>query len=171
MARTVKPAERLVKKRSAAQKVSVKKRPVKRSAKRSAPPLSDALIRSLVAASEAAGSERVLAVEHAADRLNRYVRENRALFIATGSLLLAGTAKAPELILEADGTFLVRDVEGRRKAKLERVRPAEVVELWVVADLFDRIESALRTAAGLSTRPTGAVIAGLGVAGDRGAKV
>jgi hypothetical protein len=99
------------------------------------------------------------------------VRENRALFIATGSLLLAGTAKAPELILEANGTFLVRDVEGRRKAKLERVRPAEVVELWVVADLFDRIESALRTAAGLSTRPTGAVIAGLGVAGDRGAKV
>ena len=34
-----------------------------------------------------------------------------------------------------------------------------------------RLEAALRRAAGLSSRPTGAIIAGLGVAGDRGAKV
>jgi hypothetical protein len=146
-------------------------RRAKPGARRSSPPPSDALVRSLVSAGEAAGSERILVVEHAADRLNRFVREHRALFVATGPLLLAGTARAPELILEPDGTFLVRAVEGRKKATLERVRPSEVVELWVVADLFDRIESALRIEAGLATRPTGAVVAGLGVAGDRGARV
>jgi len=131
----------------------------------------DALTRSLATAAEAAGSERLLAVEHAADRLSRYLREHRALLVAVGPIILAGTAKAPQLVLERDGTFRIRSVDARRKVTLERARAAEVVELWAPADLYDRIESAFRRAAGLATRPTGATIAGLGVAGDRGAKV
>ncbi len=43
--------------------------------------------------------------------------------------------------------------------------------LWAPADLYDRIEAALRTKAGLAVRPTGAIVAGLGAAGDHGAKV
>jgi len=132
---------------------------------------SDALARSLVVAAETAGSERLLAVDQAADRLNRYLREHRAILISISPILLAGTKKAPQLILERDGSFRVRSSSGRGKSILERVRPTELVELWVVADLYERIEAALRGAAGLATRPTGAVVAGIGVAGDRGAKV
>ena len=60
------------------------------------------------------------------------------------------------MVLSVAGDEPLEDGEGRRKARL--------------LDL-DRLEAALRRAAGLSTRPTGAVIAGLGVAGDRGARV
>jgi hypothetical protein len=132
---------------------------------------SDALTRSLVVAAETAGSERLLAVDQAADRLNRFLREHRAILISISPVILAGTKKAPQLILERDGSFRVRSTSGRGKSILERVRPAELVELWVIADLYERIEAALRGAAGLATRPTGAVVAGIGVAGDRGAKV
>jgi hypothetical protein len=86
-------------------------------------------------------------------------------------LLLAGSAKAPQLILESDLSFRVRSIDARKRSSLDRASTAEVVELWAPADLYDRIEAALRTKAGLAVRPTGAIVAGLGAAGDHGAKV
>ena len=41
----------------------------------------------------------------------------------------------------------------------------------LLEDSVRRIEAALRSVAGLKSRPTGAIVAGLGVAGDHGAKV
>jgi hypothetical protein len=62
-------------------------------------------------------------------------------------------------------------IDARKRSSLDRASTAEVVELWAPADLYDRIEAALRTKAGLAVRPTGAIVAGLGAAGDHGAKV
>ena len=133
--------------------------------------LTPELARKLVEAAEAAGSERLTAVEHAADRLGRYLREHRSTLKVIAPLLLAGSAKAPQLILEGDLTFRVRSIDARKRSSLDRASTAEVVELWAPADLYDRIEAALRTRAGLAVRPTGAIVAGLGTAGDHGAKV
>ena len=133
--------------------------------------LSPELARKLAEAAEAAGSERLTAVEHAADRLGRFLREHRNTLKVIAPLLLAGSAKAPQLILESDLSFRVRSVDARKRSSLDRASTAEVVELWAPADLYDRIEAALRTKAGLAVRPTGAIVAGLGAAGDHGAKV
>ena len=129
------------------------------------------LARKVAQAAEAAGSERLTAVEHAADRLGRYLREHRNTLKVVTPLILAGSAKAPQLILEVDLSFRVRSVDARKRTSLDRASTAEVVELWAPADLYDRIEAALRTKAGLAVRPTGAIVAGLGAAGDHGAKV
>jgi hypothetical protein len=149
-----------------AAKRTVAKRTV---AKRSA--LAPDLARKVAAAAEAAGSERLTAVEHAADRLGRYLREHRNTLKSVAPLLLAGSEKAPQLTLEEDLSFRVRSIDERKRSSMDRASTSEVVELWAAADLYDRIEAALRRAAGLSSRPTGAIIAGLGVAGDHGARV
>ena len=133
--------------------------------------LAPELTRKLAQAAEAAGSERLTAVEHAADRLGSYLREHRNTLKVVAPLLLAGSAKAPQLILESDLSFRVRSIDARKRSSLDRASTAEVVELWAPADLYDRIEAALRTKAGLAVRPTGAIVAGLGAAGDHGAKV
>ena len=145
------------------------KGPIKKAAKRSA--MAPDLARKVAAAAEAAGSERLTAVEHAADRLGRYLREHRNTLKGVTPLLLAGSEKAPQLILESDLSFRVRSIDERKRSSMDRASTGEVVELWAAADLYDRLEAALRRAAGLSSRPTGAIIAGLGVAGDHGAKV
>ena len=150
-------------------KKPAKKGPIKKAAKRSA--MAPDLARKVAAAAEAAGSERLTAVEHAADRLGRYLREHRNTLKGVTPLLLAGSEKAPQLILESDLSFRVRSIDERKRSSMDRASTAEVVELWAAADLYDRLEAALRRAAGLSSRPTGAIIAGLGVAGDHGAKV
>lgn len=133
--------------------------------------LSPEFARRAADAAEAAGSERLTAVERAADQLRRYLRDHRPILIVVAPLVLAGSARSPQLILDADLSFRVLSSTGRGRGSLDRVSPAEIVELWGVADLYDRIEAALRTAAGLKSRPTGAIVAGLGVAGDQGAKV
>ena len=150
-------------------KKPAKKGPIKKAAKRSA--MAPDLARKVAAAAEAAGSERLTAVEHAADRLGRYLREHRNTLKSVAPLLLAGSEKAPQLTLESDLSFRVRSIDERKRSSMDRASTAEVVELWAAADLYDRLEAALRRAAGLSSRPTGAIIAGLGVAGDHGAKV
>ena len=150
-------------------KKPAKKGPIKKVAKRSA--MAPDLARKVAAAAEAAGSERLTAVEHAADRLGRYLREHRNTLKSVTPLLLAGSEKAPHLTLESDLSFRVRSIDERKRSSMDRASTAEVVELWAAADLYDRLEAALRRAAGLSSRPTGAIIAGLGVAGDHGAKV
>ena len=150
-------------------KKPAKKGPIKKVAKRSA--MAPDLARRVAAAAEAAGSERLTAVEHAADRLGRYLREHRNTLKSVTPLLLAGSEKAPHLTLESDLSFRVRSIDERKRSSMDRASTAEVVELWAAADLYDRLEAALRRAAGLSSRPTGAIIAGLGVAGDHGAKV
>ena len=150
-------------------KKPAKKGPIKKAAKRSV--MAPDLARKVAAAAEAAGSERLTAVEHAADRLGRYLREHRNTLKSVAPLLLAGSEKAPQLTLESDLSFRVRSIDERKRSSMDRASTAEVVELWAAADLYDRLEAALRRAAGLSSRPTGAIIAGLGVAGDRGAKV
>jgi hypothetical protein len=150
------------------------KKPAKVASKRSGrkgAALAPELMRNISAAAEAAGSERLTAVEHAADRLGRYLREHRNTLKAVTPLLLAGSEKAPQLTLESDLSFRVRSIDDRKRSTLDRASTVEVVELWAAADLYDRIEAALRRAAGLSSRPTGAIVAGLGVAGDHGAKV
>lgn len=160
-------------------KKPAKKGPIKKAAKRTAAKRTVAkrsamapdLARKVAAAAEAAGSERLTAVEHAADRLGRYLREHRNTLKGVTPLLLAGSEKAPQLILESDLSFRVRSIDERKRSSMDRASTAEVVELWAAADLYDRLEAALRRAAGLSSRPTGAIIAGLGVAGDHGAKV
>ena len=160
-------------------KKPAKKAPIKKVAKRTVAKrtaskhsaMAPDLARKVAAAAEAAGSERLTAVEHAADRLGRYLREHRNTLKGVTPLLLAGSEKAPQLILESDLSFRVRSIDERKRSSLDRASTAEVVELWAAADLYDRLEAALRRAAGLSSRPTGAIIAGLGVAGDHGAKV
>jgi hypothetical protein len=169
MATAKKPAKKApikkVAKRTAAKRTAAKRTASKRSA------MAPDLARKVAAAAEAAGSERLTAVEHAADRLGRYLREHRNTLKGVTPLLLAGSEKAPQLILESDLSFRVRSIDERKRSSMDRASTAEVVELWAAADLYDRLEAALRRAAGLSSRPTGAIIAGLGVAGDHGAKV
>jgi len=155
-------------------KKPAKKGPIKKVAKRTVAKrsvMAPDLARRVASAAEAAGSERLTAVEHAADRLGRYLREHRNTLKSVAPLLLAGSEKAPQLTLESDLSFRVRSIDERKRSSTDRASTAEVVELWAAADLYDRLEAALRRAAGLSSRPTGAIIAGLGVAGDHGAKV
>ena len=155
-------------------KKPAKKAPIKKAAKRAVAKrsaMAPDLARKVAAAAEAAGSERLTAVEHAADRLGRYLREHRSTLKSVTPLLLAGSEKAPQLTLESDLSFRIRSIDERKRSSMDRASIGEVVELWAAADLYDRLEAALRRAAGLSSRPTGAIIAGLGIAGDHGAKV
>ena len=135
------------------------------------PAISQDLARRFADAAEAAGSERLLAIEHATERLSRYLREYRTVLQTAGPLILAGTADAAELVLDQEGGFTMSSTDDDGVALMERVSISEVVELWGAADLYDRIEAALRAAAGLAPRPTGAIVAGLGVAGDDRASV
>ena len=158
----------------ASAKKPAKKAPIKKAAKRAVAKrsaMAPDLARKVAAAAEAAGSERLTAVEHAADRLGRYLREHRSTLKSVTPLLLAGSEKAPQLTLENDLSFRIRSIDERKRSSMDRASTGEVVELWAAADLYDRLEAALRRAAGLSSRPTGAIIAGLGIAGDHGAKV
>jgi len=136
-----------------------------------APVISQDAVRRFADAAEAAGSERLLAIEHATERLSRYLREHRNVLQTAGPLILAGTADAAELVLEEEGGFTMSSTDAEGVASMDRVSISEVVELWGAADLYDRIEAALRAAAGLAPRPTGAIVAGLGVAGDDRASV
>ncbi len=136
-----------------------------------APAISQDAARRYADAAEAAGSERMLAIEHATERLSRYLREHRNVLQAAGPLILARTADAAELVLEEEGGFTMSSTDAEGVASMDRVSISEVVELWGAADLYDRIEAALRSAAGLAPRPTGAIVAGLGVAGDDRASV
>jgi hypothetical protein len=136
-----------------------------------APVISQDAVRRFADAAEAAGSERLLAIEHATERLSRYLREHRNVLQSAGPLILAGTADAAELVLEQEGGFTMSSTDAEGVASMDRVSISEVVELWGAADLYDRIEAALRAAAGLAPRPTGAIVAGLGVAGDDRASV
>jgi hypothetical protein len=136
-----------------------------------APVISQDAARRYAEAAEAAGSERLLAIEHATERLSRYLREHRNVLQTAGPLILAGTADAAELVLEQEGGFTMSSTDADGLASLDHVSISEVVELWGAADLYDRIEAALRSAAGLAPRPTGAIVAGLGVAGDDRASV
>ena len=136
-----------------------------------APVISQDAVRRFADAAEAAGSERLLAIEHATERLSRYLREHRNVLQTAGPLILAGTAEAAELVLEEEGGFTMSSTDAEGVASMDRVSISEVVELWGAADLYDRIEAALRAAAGLAPRPTGAIVAGLGVAGDDRASV
>jgi hypothetical protein len=136
-----------------------------------APAISQDAARRYADAAEAAGSERMLAIEHATERLSRYLREHRNVLQSAGPLILAGTADAAELVLEEEGGFTMSSTDAEGVASMDRVSISEVVELWGAADLYDRIEAALRAAAGLAPRPTGAIVAGLGVAGDDRASV
>ncbi|NBO52005.1 MAG: hypothetical protein EBU83_01005 [bacterium] len=133
--------------------------------------ISPEVARRFADAAEAAGSERVIAIEHATERLSRYLRDHRNVVLTAAPLILAGTHEAPELVLEQDGGFTMSSIDAEGTASMDRVSVAEVVELWGAADLYDRIEAALRSAAGLAPRPTGAIVAGLGVAGDDRASV
>jgi hypothetical protein len=112
-----------------------------------------------------------LAIEHATERLSRYLRDHRTVFLTAAPLILAGTSDAPELVLEQDGGFTMSSTDAEGVVAADRVSISEVVELWGAADLYDRIEAALRAGAGLAPRPTGAIVAGLGVAGDDRASV
>jgi hypothetical protein len=112
-----------------------------------------------------------LAIEHATERLSRYLRDHRTVLLTAAPLILAGTPDAPELLLEQDGGFTMSSTDAEGVVAADRVSISEVVELWGAADLYDRIEAALRAAAGLAPRPTGAIVAGLGVAGDDRAAV
>lgn len=159
------PAKGVASKGVASKSVANKKSGARRST------LSPEFARRAADAAEAAGSERLTAVERAADQLRRYLREHRPILIVVAPLTLAGSAKAPQLILDPDLSFRVLSSTGRGRGSLDRVSASEIVELWGIADLYDRIEAALRGAAGLKSRPTGAIVAGLGVAGDHGAKV
>jgi len=136
-----------------------------------APAISQDAVRRFADAAEAAGSERLLAIEHATERLSRYLREHRNVLQSAGPLILAGTADAAELVLDQEGGFTMSSTDAEGVASMDRVSISEVVELWGAADLYDRIEAALRAAAGLAPRPTGAIVAGLGVAGDDRASV
>jgi hypothetical protein len=136
-----------------------------------APVISQDAVRRFADAAEAAGSERLLAIEHATERLSRYLREHRNVLQTAGPLILAGTADVAELVLEEEGGFTMSSTDAEGVASMDRVSISEVVELWGAADLYDRIEAALRAAAGLAPRPTGAIVAGLGVAGDDRASV
>ena len=136
-----------------------------------APAISQEVARRYADAAEAAGSERLLAIEHATERLSRYLREHRNVIQTAGPLILAGTVDAAELVLDGEGGFTMISTDSEGVASMDHVSNSEVVELWGAADLYDRIEAALRAAAGLAPRPTGAIVAGLGVAGDDRASV
>ena len=136
-----------------------------------APVITQEVARRYAEAAEAAGSERLLAIEHATERLSRYLRDHRTVLLTAAPLILAGTSDAPELVLEQDGGFTMSSTDAEGVVAADRVSISEVVELWGAADLYDRIEAALRAAAGLAPRPTGAIVAGLGVAGDDRASV
>lgn len=136
-----------------------------------APVITQEVARRYAEAAEAAGSERLLAIEHATERLSRYLRDHRTVVLTAAPLILAGTSDAPELVLEQDGGFTMSSTDAEGVVAADRVSISEVVELWGAADLYDRIEAALRAAAGLAPRPTGAIVAGLGVAGDDRASV
>ena len=118
------------------------------------PSLSPEFARRAADAAEAAGAERLTAVERAADQLRRYLNSHRPILLVVAPLILAGSARAPQLILDGDLSFRVISTSGRGRSSLDRVSAAEIVELWGAADLYDRIEAALRTAAGLKSRPT-----------------
>ncbi len=135
------------------------------------PVISQDAVRRYADAAEAAGSERLLAIEHATERLSRYLRDHRNVLQTAGPLILAGTVDAAELVLEQEGGFTMSSTDAEGVASMDRMSISEVVELWGAADLYDRIEAALRAAAGLAPRPTGAIVAGLGVAGDDRASV
>ena len=122
-------------------------------------------------AAEAAGSERLLAIEHATERLSRYLREHRNVLQTAGPLILAGAADAAELVLDEAGGFPVGLAGAGGGAGEGRVVVAGVVGLWGGGDRYGRIGAARRGSAGLAPRPTGAVVAGLGVAGDDRASV
>ena len=134
-------------------------------------PITPEVARRYAEAAEAAGSERLLAIEHATERLSRYLRDHRSLLLTAGPLTLAGTPDAPELVLEQEGGFTMSSTDAEGSHSLDHVSISEVVDVWGAADLYDRIEAALRSAAGLASRPTGAIVAGLGVAGDDRASV
>ena len=89
MATAKKPAKKApikkVAKRTAAKRTAAKRTASKRSA------MAPDLARKVAAAAEAAGSERLTAVEHAADRLGRYLREHRNTLKSVTPLLLAGS--------------------------------------------------------------------------------
>jgi len=136
-----------------------------------APAISQEVARRYADAAAAAGSERLLAIEHATERLSRYLREHRNVVQTAGPLILAGTVAATALVLAGEGGFPMSSTYAEGLASMDRVSISEVVELWGAADLYDRIEAALRAAAGLAPRPTGAIVAGLGVAGDDRASV
>lgn len=136
-----------------------------------APSITQEVARRYADAAEAAGSERLLAIEHATERLSRYLRDHRTVLLTAAPLILAGTPEAPELVLEQDGGFTMSSTDADGVASADHVSTSEVVELWGAADLYDRIEASLRSAAGLAPRPTGAIVAGLGVAGDDRASV
>ena len=136
-----------------------------------APAISQEVARRYADAAEAAGSERLLAIEHATERLSRYLRDHRTVLLTAAPLTLAGTLEAPELVLEQEGGFTMSSTDAEGSVSMDHVSISEVVELWGAADLYDRIEAALRSAAGLAPRPTGAIVAGLGVAGDDRASV
>jgi hypothetical protein len=136
-----------------------------------APAITQEVARRYAEAAEAAGSERLLAIEHATERLSRFLRDHRTVILTAAPITLAGTPEAPELILEQDGGFTMSSTDAESAVSVDRVSISEVVELWGAADLYDRIEAALRSAAGLAPRPTGAIVAGLGVAGDDRATV
>jgi hypothetical protein len=136
-----------------------------------APVITREVARRYAEAADAAGSERLLAIEHATERLSRYLRDHRTVLLTAAPLILAGTPDAPELVLEQDGGFTMSSTDAEGVVAADRVSISEVVELWGAADLYDRIEAALRAAAGLAPRPTGAIVAGLGVAGDDRAAV
>jgi len=136
-----------------------------------APVITQEVARRYAEAAEAAGSERLLAIEHATERLSRYLRDHRTVVLTAAPLILAGTSDAPELVLEQDGGFTMSSTDAEGVVAADHVSISEVVELWGAADLYDRIEAALRAAAGLAPRPTGAIVAGLGVAGDDRASV
>ena len=136
-----------------------------------APAISQEVARRYADAAEAAGSERLLAIEHATERLSRYLRDHRTVLLTAAPLILAGTLEAPELVLGQEGGFTMSSTDAEGSVSMDHVSISEVVELWGAADLYDRIEAALRAAAGLAPRPTGATVAGLGVAGDDRASV
>jgi hypothetical protein len=136
-----------------------------------APAISQEVARRYADAAEAAGSERLLAIEHATERLSRYLRDHRTVLLTAAPLTLAGTLEAPELVLGQEGGFTMSSTDAEGSVSMDHVSVSEVVELWGAADLYDRIEAALRSAAGLAPRPTGAIVAGLGVAGDDRASV
>lgn len=136
-----------------------------------APAVSNEMARRYADAAEAAGSERLLAIEHATERMSRYLREYRTVLLTAAPLTLAGTVDAPELVLGQEGDFTMLSTDAEGAASMDHVSISEVVELWGAADLYDRLEAALRSSAGLAPRPTGAIVAGLGVAGDDRASV
>ncbi|MCX5980040.1 MAG: hypothetical protein NTV67_05510 [Chloroflexi bacterium] len=110
-------------------KKPAKKGPIKKAAKRTVAKRAMApdLARKVATAAEAAGSERLTAVEHAADRLGRYLREHRNTLKGVTPLLLAGSEKAPQLILESDLSFRVRSIDERKRSSMDRASTAEVV--------------------------------------------